>query len=94
MTTLPLTDETIAKAERLLTEGKVSMTYPMVGPVAAVQGDSGRWAVVRTSDGRYSCSCPAWAMGKVCSHLVAVSLVTGGWPPEGQATYRPPEEQT
>jgi uncharacterized Zn finger protein len=77
--TVTLSDPLVEKAERLLTTGRVTVQHPTV---AFVKGDTGEWIVARTPGGNWLCSCPAFGMGTVCSHLVAVSLVTGGWTPE------------
>jgi hypothetical protein len=62
-----------AKAGRLLSEGKVFITWVSPGSVCAkVQGDTGLRQVCLHS-GRWSCSCPAW---HGCSHLEAVMWVT------------------
>lgn len=68
-----LSDPTVEKAVRLLADGAVTVQHR---DVAFVAGDSGEWVVARTPGGNWLCSCPAYGL---CSHLVAVSLVTGGW---------------
>ena len=72
-----MTTETVeVKAGRLVDEGRVSIstrTEDVV--VAVVAGDTGSYRVTRSADGSFEgCSCPAVAR---CSHIEAVSLVTG-----------------
>jgi hypothetical protein len=70
-------DEVIEKAERLLTSQRVKVPD---AKVMFVRGDTGDYIVVCTPGGEWLCSCPAY--GSNCSHLVAVSFITGNWEPK------------
>jgi hypothetical protein len=74
--TVRVSDPVLDKAERLLTAGRVKV---LSREVMFVRGDTGEYFVVCTPGGNWMCSCPA--KGPVCAHLVAVSLITGGWEP-------------
>lgn len=69
---IEVSDELVAKAERLLTEGRLTVALPATGPIAVCAGDTGLWSISRDATGQYSCSCPAT---KLCSHMLALSLV-------------------
>jgi uncharacterized Zn finger protein len=63
-----------AKARRLLTEGRVTITRVDGSAVdAIVRGDSG-FHLVQHRPGSWTCPCDA--VGALCSHVKAVRLVT------------------
>ena len=62
-----------AKARRLLTEGRVMVTFAVGNLIEAdVRGDSGHVYHVIHSPGKWSCPCEA--RGR-CSHVQAVMLI-------------------
>jgi uncharacterized Zn finger protein len=70
-----------AKAERLLTSGRVIVTEADDSSgifVAAVAGDTGSYTVWRASHGSdFDCDCPAGQRHLPCAHVAATALVAG-----------------
>jgi len=76
-----VTPDLEAKANRLLTDGRVFIRWSTPEIVSAVvRGDAGIYDV-RLDRGHWSCPCPARV---TCSHMTAVMRVT--LPTERQAT--------
>lgn len=68
-----------AKADRLLTEGRVAVTYASAdGRLSAlVLGDSGEVWLVERRDDLWRCQCPSWRYRSACSHVSAVWRISG-----------------
>lgn len=73
------------KAATLLASGRVTILRAGADGrmLAEAVGDHGTHKVRRTAGGRWACDCPASYYGQKCSHITAVSLVSGdsqdGW---------------
>lgn len=86
MTDEPTTvsEEVLEKANRLVLEGRLTVFRRVGDEVDAVcVGDTGTRRLV-SRKGITTCSCPASAR-TVCSHMLALALVTGN-PPKEEAT--------
>lgn len=69
----------VKKARRLLVDGHVHIIRAGDGElVARVKGDHSVYTVSKEKADRVRCTCPSlkWR----CSHIIAVELVTRGWP--------------
>jgi hypothetical protein len=67
-----VSDAIRAKSDRLLTSGRVVVTCSEDGVTATVEGDHGRYTLIRAG-GSWLCPCPA---RRKCSHAFAVERVT------------------
>lgn len=73
-----VSDSVLEKAGRLLVDGKLEVTFRDGDKIVATcLGDSGEKHSLQSSGGVGLCSCPAVS---VCSHLLALAMVTGNQP--------------
>jgi hypothetical protein len=84
-----VSDPLLEKAHRLLTEGRLTILAAGDGHVrAVVRGDTGTHRV-QWNQGSGECACSAWTFQEpLCSHVLAVSLIAGGWNVPAQSKPR------